>query len=279
MYGPQRSRPRNRALFGFLLASLVLLVASIAGIGGLSLVRDGIQTLTSPIIAAGLRPLEPVRDGMQRITRLWSLDSELERLRAENQQLKGWKWRAEQLQKQVDELTALTHLVRNQDLGYVTGEVLSAPLGPFRRHAVIKTGAKANVRTGDPVVNGDGLVGIVYKVGPMTTRVQLLNDPDSAIPVLIGDANIPGRMVGRRHARPALTDVEARSVVVPGDIVSTSGARGSIPKGLKVGVIVTTGDVLEVEPYASLAGIQYVSVLLRQTPAKTAERRTKLIRK
>ena len=62
----------------------------------------------------------------------------------------------------------------------MTARVIARPPSVWYSTATIDTGSKDGVAVNDPVVNGDGLVGRVTDVAPVTAKVTLITDPRAA---------------------------------------------------------------------------------------------------
>ena len=140
---------------------------------------------------------------------------EIDRLRAENDQLKQWEWRAKMLERNEAHLRSLLNAVDEPALHYVTGSVIADARGPFLRSALINLGRDNGVRVGYAVIDGDGLIGRVVDAGSSVARVLLLSDLNSRIPVLVGPAGIRALVSGDNAAELKLEFLPRRRVALP----------------------------------------------------------------
>ncbi|MEQ8936653.1 MAG: rod shape-determining protein MreC, partial [Amphiplicatus sp.] len=119
-------------------------------------------------------------------------------------------------------------------------------------------------------LDDQGLVGRIVDVGVRASRILLLTDVQSRVPVYVEDANLEGILVGRTKANPSISFTASTDPVVftPGQRVLTSGAGGSLPRGLAIGVIVgdEKGDAV-VDLYADYARTRMVRVVNYDFPA------------
>jgi len=125
------------------------------------------------------------------------------------------------------------------------------------------------VRIGYAVINGDGLVGRTLDAGESVTRVLLLNDLNSRIPVLVGTGGVRALASGDNSAELKLEFFPDGASPRPGDEVYTSGADGVLPRGLRVGLVTGSDGALRVRPHAELSSLDVVSVLFFDTPTLT----------
>jgi rod shape-determining protein MreC len=271
-YSPARGataapRPRFRALLPvLLLASLGLLVLSRIGHDSIQTVRDRADGVIAPMLASLFKPFEPLRWAGRQVPALFETSRELERIRDENQKLKGWEWRAKELERKLQEVTALSRTVSEQPVEFVTARVIAHSSGAFVRSATINAGKEQNIRPGYPVLSGDGIVGRVVDASSVAARVLLLTDLNSRIPVLVGVNGGRAVLTGDNGAMPRLNYLPADVKIAAGDDVTTSGTGGLFPRGLRIGTVVETPRGLRVKPHANLDTLEYVSVLFHQSP-------------
>ena len=86
-------------------------------------------------------------------------------------------------------------------------------------------------------MDGLGLVGRISGVGEKTSRVVLLTDSSSRIPVTIQPSGQKALLVGDNTTSPPVDFIEAPDQLRPGDRVLTSGDGGVFPPGLAIGQI------------------------------------------
>jgi rod shape-determining protein MreC len=212
-FRPRPSRWRGPVeLLSFTLYFLcaVLLVLSRIGHGLLVNVRDDFVDLSAPLLEAASMPAILGRHALERARSYAGAFAEIDRLKAENEELKQWEWRAKSLENKVEHLRLLLNAVDEPALHYVTGSVIADARGPFLRSALINLGRDNGVRIGYAVINGDGLVGRTVDTGASVARVLLLNDLNSVLPrglhvgVVTGS---PGAYKVRPHAELSSLDV------------------------------------------------------------------------
>jgi rod shape-determining protein MreC len=113
---------------------------------------------------------------------------------------------------------------------------------PFRQSVLLNVGARDGIRDGWATMDGIGLVGRIAGVGERTSRVILVTDSNSRIPVTIQPSGQRAILSGDNSLAPPLEFVEDTDAVRPGDRVITSGDGGVFPAGLLVGQVVLDAD-------------------------------------
>ena len=183
-------------------------------------------------------------------------------LRRELQQMKAWKEAALQLEQENAKLLDLNKVRLDPKLTHVTGVVLADSGSPFRQSVLINVGARDGIRDGWATTDGLGLVGRISGVGRSSSRVILLTDPASRVPVTVQPSGQRAILSGDNTAVPPLGFVEAPELVQPGDRVVSSGDGKVFPAGLLVGQVVMDGEGhLRVRLAADYRRLEFLRVL------------------
>lgn len=178
-------------------------------------------------------------DGFQSYANIYEQNQELRR---ELQQMKAWKEASVQLEQQNAKLLALNQVRLDPKLTSVSGVVLADSGSPFRQSVLLNVGARDGIVDGWATMDGLGLVGRIAGVGTSTSRVILLTDASSRIPVTIQPSGQRAMMVGDNSLLPPVEFVESPEKIRPGDRVVSSGDGGVFPPGLLVGQVVEGVD-------------------------------------
>jgi rod shape-determining protein MreC len=175
------------------------------------------------------------------------LEGDLQRLNAlerENKQLNQLLGSSENLKKQRFQLARL--LFVNAD--------------PLVNEVILNKGKSNGVYVGQTVIDADGIMGQVISVNLLTSRVLLLTDFRSAIPVQDVRSDAKGILVGRgRLAKLLLKDIPGTMDIRVNDLLVTSGLGGHFPPGYPVGIVssinsnaTTQFASIQVDPSAQL---------------------------
>jgi len=197
--------------------------------------------------------------GFQSYARIYEQNQELRR---ELQQMKAWKEAALQLEQENAKLLDLNKVRLDPKLTYVTGVVLADSGSPFRQSVLLNVGARDAIIDGWATTDGLGLVGRISGVGPTSSRVILLTDVNSRVPVVIQPSGQLALLAGDNVLAPRLDFIEAPEQVRPGDRVVSSGDGGVFPAGLLVGQVAFGSDQkLRVRLAADYERLEFLRVL------------------
>lgn len=191
-----------------------------------------------------------------------------QQLRNELQQMKAWKEAALQLEQENARLLDLNNMRLDPQLTKISGEVMADSGSPFRQSVLLNVGARDGIVDGWATMDGIGLVGRIAGVGARTSRVILLTDTNSRVPVTVQPSGQRAMIVGDNTAAPPLEFVENLDLVRPGDRVVSSGDGGVFPAGLLVGQVAQDRNGrMRVRLAADYERLKFLKVL-RSQPAE-----------
>ena len=169
-----------------------------------------------------------------------------ETLIAENEQLKRERLEAEfRLQRlesletenaRLRELLDSTARVGSRAL---IAEILAVDLDPYRQRFDLNRGLVDGVFVGQALIDAQGVVGQVVRVGPLTAEAVLITDADHAVPVSVNRNGLRTIAVGTgdsgRLRLPYLTN---NADIHEGDLLVSSGLGGVFPSGYPVARVI-----------------------------------------
>ena len=218
------------------------------------------------------QPIEFAMEMTQGYRNFFDVYSQNRELRREIQRLRAWRETARQFEQENAQLRALNNVRLVPHSTFVTGDVIADSGGPFLQSALVNVGARDGVIDGSAAVDGNGLVGRVVGVGKHATRLLLLTDFSSRVPVLVQPSGLRAILSGNSTSAPLLEFLENPDEVNPGDLVRTSGDGGVFPPNLPVGRLVALpGGTWRVALSADFARLEFVR-LLRYTPDTRIDR-------
>ncbi|MCA0920081.1 rod shape-determining protein MreC [Pseudooceanicola nanhaiensis] len=183
-------------------------------------------------------------------------------LRRELQQMKAWKEAALQLEQENARLLDLNNVRLDPRLTYITGVVMADSGSPFRQSVLLNVGARDGIVDGWAAMDGIGLVGRISGVGSATSRVVLLTDTSSRVPVTVQPSGQHAMLMGDNTIAPHIDFLEDKDLVRPGDRVISSGDGGVFPAGLLVGQVAEDpGGRLRVRLAADYERLEFLRVL------------------
>ncbi len=125
----------------------------------------------------------------------------------------------------------------------------------------IKAGCESGVARYDVILSEGTIIGQVDEVGGQISRVLLITDPTSNIPVFCEKSEQEGIISGNKDGLLKLKFVRNSKEVIKGELIFSSGVDGHFPRGKLIGVVHTIdGDEISVLPQFIAEKLRYVQV-------------------
>lgn len=242
----------------------------------------GIESAGDDTIAAGGRvgggTFDSIDDFFFRIRNSWDSAGKLRQAQKENQELKEWKELALTLSERMERYEALLKMPpealgqgENVDNAVSARLILDAG-GPFKRTLLANAGADHGVKLGYVALNENGLIGRVVAVGKRSSRILLVDDYNSRVPVmgessraralLIGRAGQSAKLEGGLQLEtPQLNYVVGAGGLRQGERIVTSGDGGVYPRGILVGWAEKAGSGWNAKLGAARQPIDFVRLI------------------
>lgn len=226
--------------------------------------RAGAADVFAPALNAVAAPLQKAALFVRNVSGLAELQAENARLAEENARLREWYQTALLLEAENKSLHELLNVKVEQKSPAVTARIISDNGSTFARSMLVAAGSRDGVRKGQAVVSGEGLAGRTVEVGERVSRVLLINDMNSRVPVLIENSRQHAIFSGNNGQEGLLTHLPADREVEVGARIVTSGQGGIFPAGLPVGMVsrVESGRI-EVTPFADFSRMIHVRIVDR----------------
>jgi rod shape-determining protein MreC len=144
-----------------------------------------------------------------------------------------------QLERENAELKGLLQSADYASNKSQVAQLLAVDLAPELQQVILDKGANYQVEQGQPVTDAYGVMGQVVAVGPLVSKVLLLTDKRSAIPVQNYRNGVRAvAMGGGLSGYLSLAHVTANSDIKVGDLFVTSGLGLRFPVGYPVARVV-----------------------------------------
>lgn len=225
-------------------------------------VRARINDAFAPILETIAEPAATMRSYLDEGRQLIDLHQENLRLTEENKRLLQWQTVARKVEEENGVLRGLINFQAGPEATYGAARVISDDGGTFSESLLVYSGAREGVKNGQAVVTGEGLVGRIAGVANRSSRVLLITDLNSRIPVMIEQSRARGILGGRNGEKPVLSKLPSGTIVSPGDRIVTSGHGGAFPQGIPVGSVSGVDDTsIEVTPYVDSKRLEIVRII------------------
>jgi rod shape-determining protein MreC len=257
-----------------ILASFILLASSLysAEASVFKKARESVMDFAAPALEVLARPFAFLQERVGDVRDYFNVLDKNQALREENAELRQWMEEAIRLRGDIKTFERLQDFAADLETTPIDAFIIGESNDAFSKSMLVNAGAEDGVRRGMAVIDERGLLGRIVEVGQRSSRVLLLTDVQSGVPVFIEETGLEGILKGRTGARPAIDFAAATVPVVfkPGQRVITSGAGGALPRGIVVGRVIgdAKGQAI-VDLNAKYASARLVRVMNYQFPEFT----------
>ncbi len=231
-------------------------------------IRAVVGDAAAPILEFIARPIDTIGNTVAGIGELTELRAHNATLQRDNERLRHWQTVARRLEAENAALRSLSDMVPDPRLRFITARVVGDQGGAFARSVLVNAGSRDGIAKGQAAVTTEGVAGRVTEVGQRSSRVLLLTDINSRIPVLVGAARDRAILAGDNTSQPRLLYLTAGTETRPGDHVVTSGHGGVFPPGLPIGVVTQASETaVRVQPFVDWAHMEFLRLADYELPS------------
>lgn len=182
------------------------------------------------------------------------LNLEYKKLKAENLNIEFIKSENKILKSKIEDI---------KDQKYeVLAKVIIDKQSPFLKSVIVNRGSKDKIELGMAVLDGDFLVGKVVEVNYLTSRILLLSDLNSKIPVSIEPNGIQSILSGTGGKHGKLQYLLSDNLNIKGeDEVFTSGSGNIFNAGIPVGTVKIKDNLPEIIFHSDFSQLRLVKIV------------------
>ena len=177
---------------------------------------------------------------------------ELEKLKSEKYEVKFLEAENKRLKKVLNDINYSSELV--------IAKVIIDKQSPFLRSIIINKGSKNNIKKGMSILSDSYLIGKVVEVNYTTSRVLLLSDLNSRIPVTIEPGSVQSILHGDGKNSGNIQYTKDNLPIADGSIIYTSGTGGLLKSGIPIGKIEQNENQNSVNFFIDFSQLRYVKV-------------------
>ena len=254
------------SLLSLITLSIIILILSSFDYKIIKTVRSGINEIIyrgSFVISAPEKIVKnlntEIRNHFGLYSNLKKLEKELNEYRSQKISLDILKFENQKFRQQLDDYLISTEIVFSK--------IIIDNKSPFLRSIVINKGSRDGIKSGMAVLDQQYLVGKVIEVNFGTSRVLLLSDINSNIPITISPGNLLAIATGtgKDQAKVNFLKKTHFDKITNDSLVYSSGTGGLIKSGVPIGRITNFDSKIDedinIEFFSDFSQLQYVSVV------------------
>ena len=184
------------------------------------------------------------------------------KLKRENNKLKSTISEKDFLELENSQLRKLIEEQTLSPSNLTSARVMLDKQSPYLNSFIINIGSNKDIENGMEVLDGKNFIGRIVDVNFFSSRVLLVSDLNSKIPVIIEFSENHAILSGRGAGNPTLEYLPNNHKVKPGYKVYTSGKEGIFSPGIPLGEVLVKENNFYVSLFSDLSQIVFVNVNL-----------------
>ena len=203
------------------------------------------------------KSIEEVQNHFEMYREYGTLKKTIKNTSAIENEIKFYKAENRELKKIIEEESNLIDEI-------LVSKVLIDKKSPFLKSIIINKGFNFGIEKGMAVLDGFYMVGRITEVNYLSSRVLLISDLNSKIPVMIEPSGAKAIMSGTGKDYAILDFLPKNQKLENDNIVYTSGSDGIFSAGIPIGKIKLFEKKYRVEFFSDLSQINFINVKLKK---------------
>ena len=158
-----------------------------------------------------------------------------------------------QLRKLIDEQTSSSG-------NYTSSRVMLDKQSPYLNSFIINSGSNKGIKNGMAVLDGKNFIGRIVDVNYFSSRVLLVTDLNSKIPVITEPSGNHAILSGHNNRATTLDYLPEKNSISNGDKVYTSGKEGIFSPGIPIGEVKIKLNEVNVSLFSELTQVTFVNI-------------------
>ena len=258
----RRGTQQRFSLFVLVILSVVLIFAETIETRPLNKVRSFVKDVVYRSATIVSFPLKSVNNFAGFLENHLNLYSNYNELIKENNELKNNISKTDFLELENSQLRKLIDEQIESPSNLVSARVMIDKQSPYLNSFVINIGSNKGIKNGMAVLDGKNFIGRIVDVNFFSSRVLLVSDLNSKIPVLSEPSGSHAILSGHGTNEPTLEYLSKNNSIQDGDKIYTSGKEGIFTPGLVVGKAKIEKNKIKVLLFADLDQITFVNINL-----------------
>ena len=259
----KKTNKQRFSLTGLIVFSVLLIFLSRIDFAAIKYVKSGLSEIVYRISFVVSLPEKQLSKGLINLNNHFNVYKKYEILKKQNKILMGKNYNNEYLVSENKRLKKLIddYIINSEEL---VAKVLLDKDSPFLKSLILNKGSKDKVKIGMAVLDGPYLIGKIIEVNYKTSRVLLISDLNSKIPVILEPGNIQSILSGTGKEHGGIQYFKNESNLNENMLVFTSGAGGIFKSGIPIGKIKLDDlapNIGKVSFFSDLSQLTFVKVI------------------
>ena len=250
------------SLFILIIISVTLIFLETINAKPLNKIRSFIKDIVYRTAVVANYPTKIFTGSYNLVEDHFSVYKNYNNLKKENEELKSNYSTSEFLELENSQLRKLIDEQTQSKSNLISARVMLEEQSPYLNSFVINIGANKELKNGMAALDGKNFIGRIVDVNFFSSRILLITDLNSKIPVITEPSGNHAILSGHGDVKPTLEYVSDNHQIQDGDKIYTSGKEGIFTPGIPIGETKIEKEIIKVELYSKLNEISFVNINL-----------------
>ena len=178
----------------------------------------------------------------------------------ENEELKNNISKSDFLELENSQLRKLIEEQIESPSNFASARIMLDKQSPYLNSFVINVGSNKGIKNGMAALDGKNFIGRIVDVNFFSSRVLLVSDLNSKIPILSEPSANHAILSGRGTSEPTLEYLPENHNIQDGDKIYTSGKEGIFIPGIPIGEAKIVKNKIKVLLFSDLRQITFINI-------------------
>ena len=178
----------------------------------------------------------------------------------ENEELKNNISKSDFLELENSQLRKLIEEQIESPSNFASARIMLDKQSPYLNSFVINVGSNKGIKNGMAALDGKNFIGRIVDVNFFSSRVLLVSDLNSKIPILSEPSANHAILSGRGTSEPTLEYLPENHNIQDGDKIYTSGKEGIFAPGIPIGEVKIVKNKIKVLLFSDLRQITFINI-------------------
>ena len=249
------------SLLALIIASIILLSLEAIDSKSLNFVRSVVKDVVYRTSFIASMPGNFITSVSTKVQNYFEVYEQYEIVKSKLQQLENQKNQINYLKIENDKLKKVIDDTNVYNYESITTKVLVDKKSPFLKSVILNKGFNSGLKKGMPVLDGSYFIGRITEANYLSSRVLLISDLNSKIPVLIEPMGYRAIMSGNGEKPALLEFLPKNHQLEVGSLVYTSGTDGIFFPGIPIGRVELIEKKFHIKFFSDLNQLYLANVI------------------
>ena len=193
--------------------------------------------ISMPVVKFAAFPFNTILNLLTDFHQLVQAKEENKILKEDLEKMRSFYIKSLNIHQENKELRTILNFVSLRTTSFKVAKIIGRSNQVFNQKLFIDAGKNRDIKDGSIVTGNHAVIGRISEVGDNQSRLMLLTDANSHVPIISSRSRARGILVGDNSGTMEILYLPKKHGIEVGDLIFTSGDGDTLPPGLLIGVV------------------------------------------